>query len=68
MVGIGPKGKQSSLARVSLVNYHGEVILDTFVRQAEETPVEDYRTPVSGIRPEDLTGPAGQSLNKQRLA
>ncbi|KAJ2302056.1 3'-5' exonuclease [Coemansia sp. RSA 2706] len=52
MVGCGPKGSRSQLARVSLVNYHGHVLLDAFVRPAE--PVTDYRTWVSGIRKDDL--------------
>ena len=52
MVGVGPNGSESSLARVSLVNYHGAVIMDEFVRQREH--VTDYRTFVSGIRPKDL--------------
>ncbi|KAF8873942.1 ribonuclease H-like domain-containing protein [Infundibulicybe gibba] len=52
MVGVGPKGAESSLARVSLVNYYGAVQLDEFVRQRER--VVDYRTQFSGIRPTDL--------------
>ncbi|EJT96983.1 ribonuclease H-like protein [Dacryopinax primogenitus] len=54
MVGVGPNGSQSSLARVSVVNYHGAVLLDKFVRQMER--VTDYRTRWSGIRPKDLQG------------
>lgn len=30
MVGIGPGGHRSALARCSIVNKHGEVLLDTF--------------------------------------
>ncbi|KAI5475069.1 hypothetical protein MNV49_002061 [Pseudohyphozyma bogoriensis] len=52
MVGVGPEGSESTLARVSIVNYHGVVMLDRFVRQREL--VTDYRTWVSGIREEDL--------------
>ncbi|EJD08249.1 ribonuclease H-like protein [Fomitiporia mediterranea MF3/22] len=52
MVGVGPEGSESSLARVSLVNYHGAIILDEFVRQRER--VVDYRTHVSGVRAEDM--------------
>lgn len=52
MVGVGPEGIESSLARVSLVNYHGAIILDEFVRQRER--VVDYRTAVSGVRAEDM--------------
>ncbi|KAJ3554617.1 hypothetical protein NM688_g3015 [Phlebia brevispora] len=52
MVGLGIDGKESSLARVSVVNYHGAVQMDEFVRQKER--VVDYRTEFSGIRPKDL--------------
>lgn len=52
MVGVGIDGKESSLARVSVVNYHGAIILDEFVKQRER--VVDYRTEWSGIRPADL--------------
>ncbi|KAF4577517.1 3'-5' exonuclease [Pleurotus pulmonarius] len=52
MVGVGPKGRQSSVARVSVVNYHGAVQLDEFVRQTK--PVVDYRTKYSGVRQRDL--------------
>lgn len=36
----------------SLVNYHGVVLMDEFVRQRER--VVDYRTEFSGIRPSDM--------------
>lgn len=51
-VGVGPEGKQSVLARVSMVNFHGNVILDKFVRPRET--VTDWRTWVSGIKPEHM--------------
>ena len=51
---MGTNGVASSLARVSMVNFHGHVMLDTFVRQKER--VTDYRTWVSGVRAEDLRG------------
>ncbi|KAL1685987.1 ribonuclease H-like domain-containing protein [Schizophyllum commune] len=54
MVGVGPEGTESSLARVSLVNFHGAVLLDVFVRQRER--VTDYRTHVSGVREKDMIG------------
>ena len=56
MVGVGIDGSESSLARVSLVNFHGAVILDEYVRQKER--VVDYRTQWSGIRPNDLVNGA----------
>ena len=52
MVGCGEDGKRSVLARVSVVNEDGNVVLDTFVAPGER--VVDYRTRVSGVRPSDL--------------
>lgn len=52
MVGIRPNGQGSMLARVSIVNSKGETIYDKFVKPTEN--VTDYRTPISGIRPEDI--------------
>lgn len=49
MVGVGVDGKRSILARVSLVDWSGNVLLDTFVAPTEH--VTDYRTSISGIRP-----------------
>jgi RNA exonuclease 4 len=54
MVGTGRDGQKSSLARVSLVNFHGVVQLDEYVLQQE--PVVNYRTWISGIRESDLIG------------
>ena len=48
MVGVGPTpDRESALARVSVVNFHGHQLYDSFV-QTKET-VTDYRTHVSGI-------------------
>lgn len=47
MVGVGEGGRRSALARVVVVDYHGRVLLNTFVRPAEA--VSDYRTFVSGV-------------------
>ncbi|XP_003473045.2 RNA exonuclease 4 [Cavia porcellus] len=52
MVGVGPKGKESIAARVSLVNQYGKCVYDKFVKPTE--PVTDYRTAVSGVQPEHL--------------
>jgi RNA exonuclease 4 len=53
MVGVGPPPHSDhQLARVSLVNWHGEQVYDSFV--SPRLPVADYRTSVSGIRPSDL--------------
>ncbi|CAJ0965838.1 unnamed protein product [Ranitomeya imitator] len=47
MVGTGPGGKISELARCSVVSYLGEVLYDKYVHP--ELPVTDYRTRWSGI-------------------
>lgn len=52
MVGVGPKGEESIAARVSIVNQYGKCVYDKYVKPTE--PVTDYRTAVSGIRPENL--------------
>lgn len=52
MVGVGREGRESMLARVSIVNQHGHCVYDQFVKPIEE--VVDYRTKVSGIRKQDL--------------
>ena len=52
MVGIGPDGEESALARVSIVNFHGHVLMDEYVRPKER--VTDFRTEVSGITPHHL--------------
>jgi RNA exonuclease 4 len=63
MVGID-NGKESMLARVSLVNKHGRCIYDKYVLPSE--PVVDYRTHVSGIRPKDLhNGETFETVQKE---
>lgn len=53
MVGVGPNpDHDSALARVSIVNYHGEQVYDSFVRPKEM--VTDWRTYVSGIMPKHM--------------
>ena len=53
MVGVGlDPDNDSALARVSIVNYHGNQLYDSFVLPKE--PVTDYRTFVSGITAELL--------------
>lgn len=51
MVGIR-KGRESMIARVSIVNRYGYCVYDKYVKPRE--PVYDYRTRVSGIRARDL--------------
>ncbi|OCF45279.1 RNA exonuclease 4 [Kwoniella heveanensis CBS 569] len=64
MVGLGPMGSESALARVSIVNYHGHILLDTFVQPREK--VTDWRTWISGIREDDVLGaPEFEEVQKQ---
>ncbi|XP_054632733.1 apoptosis-enhancing nuclease-like [Dunckerocampus dactyliophorus] len=48
MVGTGPGGRCSELARCSILDYHGDVLYDKYVQPCH--PVTDYRTRWSGIR------------------
>ncbi|KAJ7307119.1 hypothetical protein JRQ81_009101 [Phrynocephalus forsythii] len=48
MVGTGPGGRNSDLARCSVVGYDGDVIYDKYVRPL--SPITNYRTRWSGIR------------------
>ncbi|KEF51606.1 uncharacterized protein A1O9_12241 [Exophiala aquamarina CBS 119918] len=53
MVGVGPNpDRESALARVSLVNYNGEQVYDSYVLPKES--VTDWRTHVSGIAPHHM--------------
>ena len=51
MVGVGA-GRVSALARASLVNWHGKILYDKFVRPKGK--ITDYRTRVSGVRKRDM--------------
>lgn len=52
MVGVGRHGAQSALARVTLIDFYGNIMMDEYVRP--DLPVTDYRTFVSGITQEML--------------
>ena len=58
MVGVGKAGKVSVLARISIVDTAGKVLMDSYV--ASNKPITDYRTKKSGITPDKLVG--AQSL------
>ena len=60
MVGVGPEGLDSAVARVTICNWAEKVILDTFVKVPVE--VTDYRTFVSGIEAKDLESDNAMSL------
>lgn len=55
MVGVGPSGTRSALARLSLVDHEGRVLIDSFVRPNER--ITDYRTHITGISAVTLQGP-----------
>lgn len=55
MVGVGDDGRRSIVARVSIVDWHGNVVMDAYVKPTE--PVTDYRSFVSGICAEDVHSP-----------
>ena len=52
MVGIGTDGKKSALARVSLVDWSLNVVVDSFVKVPIR--VTDFRTHVSGVEPKHI--------------
>ncbi|KAM6234403.1 interferon-stimulated 20 kDa exonuclease-like 2 [Porphyrio hochstetteri] len=52
MVGTGPGGRCSDLARCSIVGYSGDVLYDRYVRPV--APIVDYRTRWSGIRQQHM--------------
>lgn len=57
MVGVGGDEDRSVLARVSIVNFHGTQVYDSFVRPKEF--VTDWRTHVSGISPKHMATARG---------
>lgn len=59
MVGTGPSGRRSVLARASLVAWDGSVLLDVFVLVPER--VTDFRTWVSGVAPKHISSAAAVS-------
>jgi RNA exonuclease 4 len=64
MVGIGPDGSDSAVARVTLLNWEKEIILDTFVKVP--VTVTDYRTHVSGIQPQDIESENAMTFEEAR--
>ncbi|XP_041648659.1 interferon-stimulated 20 kDa exonuclease-like 2 isoform X2 [Cheilinus undulatus] len=65
MVGAGPKGSISLLARCSVVNYDGDILYDEFIKPT--MPVTDYRTRWSGIREKDLRHATNFSEAKNKI-
>lgn len=52
MVGVGGEEDRSVLARVSIVNFHGTQVYDSFVKPKEF--VTNWRTHVSGVSPRNM--------------
>jgi len=65
MVGIGD-GMESMIARVSIVNKYGDCIYDKYVKPREK--IVDYRTAISGIRPEHLQNGENFSVVQKEVA
>lgn len=66
MVGVGSNGRQSVLARCSLVDFDGNEIFDTFVKPNDF--VTDFRTQYSGVRKKDLRMGKAITLYDVRLS
>jgi RNA exonuclease 4 len=64
MVGIGRGAVDSAVARVSIVNWDNEIVLDTFVKVDHD--VTDYRTYISGIKKEDINSTSAMPLYEVR--
>jgi RNA exonuclease 4 len=60
MVGIGFNGKESVLARCSIVDFHGNVLYDKIVRP--KSFVTDFRTKYSGIKKSDFRKKKGSNI------
>ena len=67
MVGVGPEpDRDSALARVSLVNFHGHQVYDSYVQVPPKIDVTDYRTAVSGIEPRHLRPDVARTFEEVR--
>lgn len=52
MVGVGQYGQDSSIARVVIIDWSGELLFDEYIKQTQR--VTDHRTFISGITPQHL--------------
>jgi len=62
MVGVGPDGLNSALARLTIINWDNELVLDTYVKVRDE--VTDYRTFISGIKQEHIESDSAMTLEE----
>ncbi|KAJ3750513.1 ribonuclease H-like domain-containing protein [Lentinula detonsa] len=60
-VGVGPGGTTSMLARIAIVDYRGNTIVDTYV--APTMKVTEYRTATTGIEPAHLSSRNAVAFN-----
>ena len=63
---VGVEGNLDALARVSIVNYNGHVLMDKFVRP--EKRIVDFRSWVSGVHPWHLKEENGAITFKEAKA
>lgn len=66
MVGTGSNGQKSVLARASLVDWWGKVLLDTYVKVP--VAVTDFRTKYSGVLPKHIRNAIDPSLCRAKVA
>eukprot|EP00977_Amphora_coffeiformis_P015218 scaffold4456_cov164-Amphora_coffeaeformis.AAC.5 len=64
MVGVGSSGKQSALARASLTDWEGKVLMDSFVQVP--TKVTDFRTQYSGVLPKHIQSRKAMTVEECR--
>ncbi|KAK0208089.1 hypothetical protein DFS33DRAFT_411026 [Desarmillaria ectypa] len=60
-VGVGPGGTTSMLARIAIVDYQGQVVLDTYV--APTMRITEYRTTTTGIEAAHLSSKNAMPFN-----
>ncbi|KAI0033419.1 ribonuclease H-like domain-containing protein [Vararia minispora EC-137] len=66
VVGVGPGGTTSMVARVAICDYRGQTILDLYV--APTMHVTDYRASITGIQPNQLASPPAYPFDQvQRI-
>lgn len=66
MVGVGSGGTRSALARVSLVDFHGRQVYDSFVQPQES--VTDWRANITGIGPLQMYNSRGFDVVQPLIA